>query len=110
MRKCIPRIRNLRPPLYSEYTPYEIDVKTERQMFVNDNGPTRSESTISTFSTYHPPPPPRPCYLRFPVEGAEFVEEIYGERRESFGEEALEHELSSISHMGRLKPRPESRN
>jgi hypothetical protein len=43
--------------MYPEFSPYEIDVKTERQMFVNDV-PTRRESTISTFSTYHPPPPP----------------------------------------------------
>jgi hypothetical protein len=38
-------------------SPYEIDVKTERQMFVNDV-PTLRESHVSTFSTYHTPPPP----------------------------------------------------
>ncbi|KAL8952397.1 MAG: hypothetical protein Q9222_001674 [Ikaeria aurantiellina] len=37
-------------------TPYEVDIKTERQMFVNEI-PTRRDSTISTFSTYQPPPP-----------------------------------------------------
>ena len=36
--------------------PYEVDVKTERQMFINDV-PTRRDSTISTFSTFVPPPP-----------------------------------------------------
>ena len=36
-------------------TPYEVDIKTERQMFVNDI-PTRRDSSISTFSTFHPPP------------------------------------------------------
>ena len=36
-------------------TPYEVDIKTERQMYVNDV-PTRRDSSISTFSTYHPPP------------------------------------------------------
>jgi C6 transcription factor Pro1 len=36
-------------------TPYEVDIKTERQMYVNDV-PTRRDSTISSFSTYHPPP------------------------------------------------------
>ena len=42
---------------YSTYppTPYEVDIKTERQMYVNDV-PTRRDSTISSFSTYHPPP------------------------------------------------------
>ncbi|MCJ1441763.1 MAG: hypothetical protein MMC23_002255 [Stictis urceolatum] len=37
-------------------TPYEVDIKTERQMYVNGE-PTRRDSSISTFSTYHPPPP-----------------------------------------------------
>ena len=43
--------------LYQPYpqTPYEVDVKTERQMYINDV-PTRRDSTISTFSTYQPPP------------------------------------------------------
>ncbi|KAL2040149.1 hypothetical protein N7G274_007052 [Stereocaulon virgatum] len=36
-------------------TPYEVDIKTERQMYVNDV-PTRKDSSISTFSTYEPPP------------------------------------------------------
>ena len=36
--------------------PYEVDVKTERQMYINDV-PTRRDSSISTFSTFVPPPP-----------------------------------------------------
>ena len=42
---------------YSTYppTPYEVAIKTERQMYVNDV-PTRRDSTMSSFSTYHPPP------------------------------------------------------
>jgi len=35
---------------------YEVDVRTERQMFVNDI-PTRRDSSISTFNTFVPPPP-----------------------------------------------------
>ena len=44
-------------PHYQSYpqTAYEVDIKTERQMFVNDV-PTRRDSTISTFSTFQPPP------------------------------------------------------
>lgn len=44
-------------PHYQPYppTPYEVDIKTERQMYVNDV-PTRRDSSISTFSTYQPPP------------------------------------------------------
>ncbi|MCJ1484507.1 hypothetical protein MMC06_004678 [Schaereria dolodes] len=45
-------------PHYQPYTPtpYEVDIKTERQMFVNDV-PTRRDSSTSTFSTFQPPPP-----------------------------------------------------
>ena len=89
------------PPLYSEYTPYEVDVKTERQTFVND-GLTRRESTISTYSTYHAPPDA--MLPSFPIEGGEFVEEIYGERRESFGEEALDINLFDFSNGSRSTP------
>ncbi|KAJ5480661.1 hypothetical protein N7539_006555 [Penicillium diatomitis] len=36
------------------YTPYEVDIKTERQTFVN-NVPLRHDSSISTFSAMGPP-------------------------------------------------------
>ena len=49
------------PPLYSSGYPYEVDVKTERQMFINDV-PTRRDSTISTFSTFLPPAAMLPSY------------------------------------------------
>lgn len=83
-------------PLYPEYSPYEVDVKTERQTFIND-GLTRRESTISTFSTYHAPPPDA-MLPSFPAEGGEYVEEIYGERRESFAEEALDMNFFDFAH------------
>ena len=35
-------------------SPYDVDVKTERQTFVNDV-PTRRDSSLSTFSTFQPP-------------------------------------------------------
>lgn len=41
---------------YPMYSSYEVDVKTERQTFINDI-PTRRDSSISTFSTFQPPPP-----------------------------------------------------
>jgi hypothetical protein len=84
-------------PLYPEFSPYEIDVKTERQMFVNDSL-TRRESTISTFSTFHPPPPPDAMLPSFPADGSEWVDEIYGERRESLAEEALNMNFFDFSH------------
>ncbi|KAI9885433.1 MAG: hypothetical protein M1823_002781 [Watsoniomyces obsoletus] len=37
------------------FSPYDVDVKTERQTFVNDV-PTRRDSSMSTFSTFQPPP------------------------------------------------------
>lgn len=80
--------------MYPDYSPYEIDVKTERQMFVNDI-PTRRESTISTFSTYHPPPPPEAMLPSFPLDNDW---EAYGDRRESMAEEALNTNLFDFSH------------
>ncbi|OBT50548.1 hypothetical protein VE04_09381 [Pseudogymnoascus sp. 24MN13] len=41
-------------PLYSEFAPYEVGVKTEREVLMED-GLTRRESTVSTFSTFHTP-------------------------------------------------------
>lgn len=42
------------PISYGHYTPYEVDVKTERQTFVNDV-PLRQDSSVSTFSAMGPP-------------------------------------------------------
>ncbi|KAK0729144.1 fungal-specific transcription factor domain-containing protein [Apiosordaria backusii] len=73
--------------LFAPYSPYEIDVKTERQMFINDI-PTLRESTTATFSTYQTPPPPGTILPQFPLEG-EWTEQVYSERRESLTEETL---------------------
>jgi hypothetical protein len=81
--------------MYPEFSPYEIDVKTERQMFVNDI-PTRRESTISTFSTFHPPPPPEAMLPSFPVDAD--WEGTYSDRRESTAEEALNTNMFDFSH------------
>ncbi|ESZ92169.1 putative transcriptional regulatory protein pro-1 [Sclerotinia borealis F-4128] len=82
-------------PMYPEYSPYEIDVKTERQMFVNDV-PTRRESTISTFSTFHPPPPPEAMLPSFPIDHE--WDTVYNERHEILAEEALNMNLFDFSH------------
>jgi len=44
-------------PHYQTYpdAQYEVDVKTDSQIYVNDV-PTRKDSSTSTFSTYYPPP------------------------------------------------------
>ncbi|KAK5624471.1 hypothetical protein RRF57_000187 [Xylaria bambusicola] len=86
-------------PTHSDFmfnmSPYEIDVKTEREMFVNDI-PTLRESTISTFSTYNPPPPGT-ILPSYPMDG-EWTEQIYQERRESLTEEALNMNFFDFSH------------
>ncbi|RAL62502.1 hypothetical protein DID88_005067 [Monilinia fructigena] len=81
--------------MYPEYSPYEIDVKTERQMFVNDV-PTRRESTISTFSTFHPPPPPEAMLPSYPIDHE--WDTVYDERHEILAEEALNMNLFDFSH------------
>lgn len=82
-------------PLYSEYAPYEVDVKTERQIFMNDNL-TRRESTISTFSTYHQPQL-NEILPSYPADG-EYFEDVYSERRESLEEEPLNMNFFDSAH------------
>ncbi|KAF9890869.1 hypothetical protein FE257_005445 [Aspergillus nanangensis] len=60
-------------PVYGPYGPYEIDVKTERQTYINDV-PLRHDSTSSTFSTFAPPQLNAPLPT-FP--GEEFFHEDY---------------------------------
>jgi len=80
--------------LYGQYSPYEIDVKTERQMYVNDV-PTLRESHVSTFSTYHTPPPPGTV---LPSNHGEWTQQIHHERKESLAEETLDVNFFDFSH------------
>ncbi|KAI8962720.1 PRO1 protein [Daldinia sp. FL1419] len=84
------------PDFMFNMSPYEIDVKTERQMFVNDI-PTLRESTTSTFSTFHTPPPPGTILPSYPMEG-EWAEQVFQERRESLTEETLNYNFFDFSH------------
>lgn len=82
-------------PVYPEYAPYEVDVKTERQMFVDDNL-MRRESTISTFSTFHPPP--QDAMLQsFPADG-EWNEDLCSDHHESMPEEVLNANFFDFAH------------
>lgn len=82
--------------MFSSMSPYEIDVKTERQMFVNDV-PTIRESTVSTFSTYHTPPPAGTVLSSYPFEG-EWAEQVFQERKESLTEETLNCNFFDFAH------------
>lgn len=88
------------PQIYPEFTPYNIDVKTERQIFMDDHL-TGRETTTSTFTTYHPPPPPPEAMLpsSFPQQG-QFFEDIYTEteRKESLTEETFDLNTFDFNH------------
>jgi len=82
-------------PQYPMFSPYEVDIKTERQIFINDV-PTRRDSTISTFSTFQPPPMPngKPAY---PADS--WVQHDYFESTsESFGEEPVNFDFFEYPH------------
>ncbi|KAK5658812.1 hypothetical protein OQA88_1624 [Cercophora sp. LCS_1] len=81
--------------MFSPFSPYGIDVKTERQVFIDDI-PTLRESTTSTFSTYQGPPSGG-ILPSFPLEG-EWTEQVYSERRESLTEETLNVNFFDFSH------------
>ncbi|KAI9676243.1 MAG: hypothetical protein M1829_003072 [Trizodia sp. TS-e1964] len=85
---------------FDAYTPYEVDIKTERQMFVNDV-PTRRDSSISTFSTFQPPPAHSSSLPVFPSDGW-LQEDCYDDQRASLsgGEEALDFNFFDFSHTG----------
>ncbi|KAL8714682.1 MAG: hypothetical protein Q9220_001631 [cf. Caloplaca sp. 1 TL-2023] len=76
-------------------TPYEVDIKTERQMFVNEV-PTRRDSTISTFSTYQPPPP-QATLPSFP-EDDWINQQIYDTGDMFSAEEGLDFDFFDFSH------------
>jgi len=85
------------PTPYNPYHPYEVDIKTERQMYVNDV-PTRHDSTISTFSTFQPPPP-HATLPSFPSHDWAQEEYFVTHREESFsGEEGLDFDFFDFSH------------
>ena len=78
-------------------TPYEVDIKTERQMYVNDI-PTRHDSSISTFSTFQPPP--THGHLPSLPEETWLQDENYEGHGDMFsgGEEGLNFNFFDFSH------------
>ncbi|KAF1355327.1 fungal-specific transcription factor domain-containing protein [Delphinella strobiligena] len=89
---------------YPMFSPFEVDIKTERQIFVNDI-PTRRDSTISTFSTFQPPAlsSGTPGY---PADG--WVQQEYFEtQQETFAEEPVDFEFFQLPH-GQMTPNHET--
>ncbi|KAF1998091.1 hypothetical protein P154DRAFT_439891 [Amniculicola lignicola CBS 123094] len=97
------------PPMFApsfphpgQFTPYEVDIKTESQMFINDI-PTRRDSTISTFSTYQAPP-----VVGHPFPTENWIQQDYYEsRRESFAEEPIDFQVFDFPH-GSFSPSHQS--
>lgn len=88
------------PDAYNHGYTYEVDVKTERQMFVNDV-PTRRDSSISTFSTFIPPPPPNSVLPSF--TGEDFLHIPHFEPQSDWhGEEDLDFNFFDFSHGQQL--------
>ncbi|KAF2405587.1 C6 sexual development transcription factor-like protein NosA [Trichodelitschia bisporula] len=78
-------------PQYSQFSPYEVDVKTETQMFINDI-PTRRDSTISTFSTFQAP------QSAPGLENWVQQESYFEHRQESFTEEPVDFNVFQFAH------------
>ncbi|KAI5358900.1 putative zn(2)-C6 fungal-type DNA-binding domain, fungal transcription factor [Septoria linicola] len=78
---------------YPMFSPYEIDIKTEHEIYVN-NVPTRKDSTISTFSTYQPPPTADCSY-----PGDSWVQQEHFESTcEEFAEEPVDFNFFEFPH------------
>jgi hypothetical protein len=91
-------------PQFPMFSPYEIDIKTERQVFVNDV-PTRRDSTISTFSTFQPPP----AADGMPAHPADsWVQQEYHDSiHETFNEEPVDFNFFQYPH-GSISPNHEA--
>lgn len=80
---------------YPMFSPYEVDIKTERQIFVNDV-PTRKDSTISTFSTFQPPPMGNGL-TSFPADSW-VQQEHFESTSEAFTEEPVDFNFFEFPH------------
>ncbi|KAI9705788.1 MAG: hypothetical protein M1820_005036 [Bogoriella megaspora] len=84
-------------PHFPMFSPYEVDIKTETQTFINEI-PTQRDSHISTFSTYQVPPPPNSSGLSMPPTESWVQQDYYEERRESLNEEPLDFNFFDFPH------------
>ncbi|KAK6434157.1 DNA-binding transcriptional regulator ume6 [Oleoguttula sp. CCFEE 5521] len=89
---------------YPMFSPYEVDIKTERSVFVNDVQ-TRRDSTISTFSTFQPPPQANGMPA-FPADS--WIQQEYHENlHETFPEEPVDFDFFEFPH-GQMTPTHET--
>lgn len=95
-----PHISNIpaaQTTLYSQPYPYEVDVKTERQTFVNDV-PTRRDSSTSTFSTFQPPTATHQILPSCPAGDDWIQQDFFDGRSDAWsGEEGLNLNLFDFS-------------
>jgi C6 transcription factor Pro1 len=86
------------PPESYAGMPWEVDIKTERHTYVNDEL-TRRDSSISTFSTFYPPP----AHATLPsYTGDDFVQhDIFESRQNSWNEEfaLTEFDVPHVAHQ-----------
>jgi hypothetical protein len=78
------------------FSPFEVDIKTQTQLFVNDIE-TRRDSTISTFSTYQLPPSPGQAMDNW------VQKDYYEHRQEQFVEEPVDFNFFDFPH-GAMTP------
>ncbi|KAK3677578.1 DNA-binding transcriptional regulator ume6 [Recurvomyces mirabilis] len=82
-------------PQYPMFSPYEVDIKTERQIYINGEQ-TRRDSTVSTFSTYQPPPLPNGMPA-FPADSW-IQQEYFESNTESLTEEPVDFNFFEYPH------------
>lgn len=89
---------------YPMCSPYEIDIKTERSIFVNEVQ-TRRDSTISTFSTFQPPSSSNDLSA---YSSESWVQQEYHENlQETFPEEHVDFNFFDFQH-GQVTPTHET--
>ncbi|KAI7331882.1 hypothetical protein KC315_g4914 [Hortaea werneckii] len=80
---------------YPMFSPYEVDIKTERQTYINGEQ-TRRDSTMSTFSTYQQPP--MPSSMSSLPSDSWVQQEYFESTSETFPEEPIEFDFFGYPH------------
>ncbi|RMX77325.1 hypothetical protein D0867_16640, partial [Hortaea werneckii] len=89
---------------YPMFSPYEVDIKTERQTYINGEQ-TRRDSTMSTFSTYQQPP--MPSSMSSLASDSWVQQEYFESTSETFPEEPIEFDFFGFPH-GQITPSHET--